>query len=159
MNIRHNAVRDTTSNLMKEVSKDVKVEPRLLPVTGEDLPPGSNLMDGARSDISALSFWNPLSRAFFDIRVFNPLAQSNWKKDISAMYAQHENEKKREYNDRILQIVKGSFSPLIFSCSGGAAPEAEKFLKRLAKLISEKKLEPYSQVISFIRRRICFDLL
>ena len=64
--MRHNAVRDTTAELLTEVCKDIKVEPCLLPVAGgEDLSAGSIIADGARSDVSALSFWNPLCRAFF----------------------------------------------------------------------------------------------
>ena len=54
--IRHNAVRDTTHELLNEVCKDVRLEPILQPVTGETLPPGSNKTDGARADVSALSF-------------------------------------------------------------------------------------------------------
>ena len=75
------------------------------------------------------------------------------------MHTFHEKLKKVEYNERILQIEKGSFTPLVFSCFGGAAPEAEKFIKNLARMISEKRDTPYSQVISFIRRRIRFDIL
>ena len=157
--MRHNAVRDTTAKLLTEVCKDIKVEPCLLPVTGEDLPTGSNVADGARSDVSALSFWSPLCRVFFYIKVFNPLAQTNWMKEISTMHTFHEKLKKVEYNERILQIVKGSFTPLVFICFGGAAPEAEKFIKNLARMISEKRDTPYSQVVSFIRRRIRFDIL
>ena len=32
---------------LKEICKDVVIEPALLPLTGETLPPGSNLSDGA----------------------------------------------------------------------------------------------------------------
>ena len=64
----------------------MRLEPALLPVTGEILPAGSNTTDGARSDVSALGFWNPLSRAFFDIRVFNPMAQTNWQKDVPEIF-------------------------------------------------------------------------
>ena len=63
-------------------------------MTGEELPPGSNVSDGARADVSALSFWTPLSRAFFDIRVFDPQAPTNWSKDIPQMYKHHEELKK-----------------------------------------------------------------
>ena len=155
--MRHDAVRNSVHDLVKDVCRDVKIEPPLLPVTGEILPEGSNIKDGARSDVSALGFWNPLSRAFFDIRVFNPQAQTNWTKDIPAMYSHHEHLKKREYNARILEVEKGTFTPLVFSCSGGA--EASNFIKALALKIGSKKLEDYSHVVSFLRRRISFDIL
>ena len=159
IHMRHDAVRNSVHDLVKGVCKDVKIEPPLLPLTGETLPEGSNIKDNARSDVSALGFWNPLSRAFFDIRVFNPQAQTNWKKEIPAMYLSQESEKKREYNARILEIEKGTFTPLVFSCTGGASPEASNFIKALALKISNKTLEDYSHVVSFIRRRICFDIL
>ena len=75
------------------------------------------------------------------------------------MYEHHEKLKKKEYNARILEIEKGSFTPLVFSCSGGTAPEAAKFIKALANKISKKKQEQYCHVVNFIRRRIRFDIL
>ena len=159
VHIRHNTIRDTVGQLVKEVCKDVQLEPTLLPVTGEQLPAGSNTADGARSDISALGFWTPMSRAFLDIRVFNPRAQANWRKDIHQMHTSHEKQKKKEYGARILEIEKGSFTPLIFSCTGGAGPEATTFIKRLAQKISIKRGAKYSETVNFIRRRICFDIL
>ena len=51
--------------------------------------------DGARADVSSLGFWNPLSQAFFDIRLVNPLAETSWKKDSSVMYKDHEKSKKK----------------------------------------------------------------
>ena len=91
--------------------------------------------------------------------VFNPLAKTNWAKDISDMYSSNEKKKRDDYNDRIIQIEKGTFTPLVFSCTGGAAPEAEKFIKQLAKKIAIKRQEEYCNVVSFIRRRIRFDIL
>ena len=159
INLRHNTVRDTAHELISLVCKDVVKEPNLLPVTGEDLPVGTNVMDGARSDVSALSFFTPLSQAFFDIRVFNPLAQSNANKTVDGMYHMHESQKKREYNERILQVEKGSFVPVVFSCTGGAGPEASNMMKRLAEKISKKKNDRYSDTIAYIRRRFSFEIV
>ena len=157
--MRHNTVRDTTYSLLKEVCRDVKLEPALLPVTGEQLPPGAITTDGARSDVGALGFWQPMSPALFDVKVVNPLAATNWNMKVPVMYKTHENLKKRGYNARIQQIEKGSFTPLIFSCSGGMGTEASAFIKELAEKVSFKRGEAYSQTISFIRRRYRFDLL
>ena len=63
------------------------------------------------------------------------------------------------YNARILQIEKGSFTPLIFSCTGGVGQEAAKFIKELADKLSTKRNENYSQTVAFIRRKLRFDLL
>ena len=118
-----------------------------------------NRQDGASLDISARSFWSPLDRAFTDVRVLHPQAQSNSDKSISQMYKSHEKNKKREYNDRVLNVEKATFTPLVFSTTGGMAIEASQFLKHLAEKISLKKGQRYSDVMSFVRRRLRFDLL
>ena len=124
------------------------------------LPTAANIKDDARVDISARSFWNPLERALFDVRVLHPQAPSNRShKDIASMYQYHEKEKKRHYNARILQIEKATFSPLVFSTTGGMAPEAQKVLKRLAEKTARTKNQRYCDVMTFIRRRLRFDLL
>ena len=88
-------MRDSFAEIMRSVGKDVKTDPPLLPVTGEPLPAGTNIKDGARAEVNALSIWTPLCKAFFDIRVFNPLASTNWEKDIVDMYKHHEDAKKK----------------------------------------------------------------
>ena len=94
----------------------------------------------------------PIGKGIFDVRVFNPLAKTNWAILPAQMYLTHENEKKRKYNHRILEIERGNFTPLVFSCSGGAGLEADHFIKHLAKRMSEKMAEPYAKVVSVIRR-------
>ena len=44
-------------------------EPSLIPTAGVTLPPESNTDDNACADVSARSIWNPLERAFLDVRV------------------------------------------------------------------------------------------
>ena len=75
------------------------------------------------------------------------------------MYLSHENSKKREYNQRVLDIEKATFTPFVMSTTGGLATEATRFLKHLAEKISHKKGQRYSDVIAFMRRRLRFDLL
>ena len=159
VHLRHNAVRDSAHELLQAVCKDVRLEPSLLPVTGEALPASANRDDGARADISAVGLWIPLSRAFFDVKVVNPLARTNWNMKLNTMYRHHESLKNNAYRDRILQVDKGSFTPLVFSCTGGAAPEATKFIKQLALKLSLRKMERYSETVSYLRRRFSFEIL
>ena len=63
------------------------------------------------------------------------------------------------YNHRILNVEKGSFSPIIFSTTGGMGPESTKYHKRIAELLSRKRGEEYSDVVNFVRTRIRFSLL
>ena len=68
-------------------------------------------------------------------------------------------EKKNSYVDRVLNVEKGTFTPLIFSATGGMGGEASRFYKRLAEKIASKSGQRYSDTIGFIRRRLRFDLL
>ena len=72
---------------------------------------------------------------------------------------ENENEKKGLYNERILEREKASFTPLVFTTTGGMSPECEKLNKRLAYLISEKRNDTYGSVIKHIRTRLRFALL
>ncbi len=95
----------------------------------------------------------------FDIRVFYPNAQSNRSAQLSTAYNKHESEKRRVYGHRVRDIEHGSFSPLVFSSTGGMGKEAKIVLKRIASLVSVKRDTPYSKVINWIRCRLSFSLL
>ena len=156
--MRHNKVRDLEASMLKEVCKDVKIEPELLPI-GTTETRSSNLADKARLDVSAVGLWSAMERTFLDVRIFHPNSPSYADTSPQQLYIQHEREKKRCYNDRILQVEKGSFSPLIFTTSGGMGPESTRYHKRLAELISAKRGEEYSHVVSHIRTRLRFAIL
>ena len=156
--MRHDAVRDIEAELLREVCHDVRVELVLLP-TRVAQHQSSSTADKARLDVSAVGLWSPFEKTFIDVRIFHPNASSYLHKSLSTVYMEHEREKKRAYNDRILNIEKGTFTPLVFSTAGGMSKESEAYHKRLAQLIADKRKEPYSKVISFIRTRLRFSLL
>ena len=153
------SLRNTTAELLGRVCKDTVVEPGLINVTTEQLRKGTLTNKGARLDISTRGFWSTLDKAFTDIRVLHPQAASNSKKSLPQMYRTHENEKKYLYNDRVLNVEKGTFTPLVFSTTGGMGLEATIFYKHLAEKLSNKTGQLYSDTIAFIRRRLRFDLL
>ena len=119
--MRHNDIRDITVDVLTEVCPSVSIEPILQPLTGEQLQyQTANTEDDARADISAQGFWgNKQQRAFFDVRVFNPLAPSYCKSSMTAVYRRNENEKRRAYEQRIIDVEHGSFTPLVLSATGG----------------------------------------
>ena len=159
--IRHNELRDITTELMSEVCHNVGTEPSLQPITDEHLiHRTANKEDGARLDVAAENFWgNDRQRAFFDIRVFNPLAQSYQNTPLAQCYRRNEQEKKRAYNQRVREIEHGSFSPLVFSATGGMGTVASVVYKRLAAMIATKYAKSYSLTMQWIRCRISFSLL
>ena len=99
------------------------------------------------------------NRAFFDVRVFNPLAKSYSNQNIKSSHRRQELEKKRKYNERIINVEHGSFTLLIFTCFGGMGAESQLFYKRLANLISEKRAVEPSLVVNWIRTKLSFMLL
>ena len=138
--LRHNELRNITAQLMTEVCHNVGIEPNLQPLSGERLQQRSaNCDDGARLDIVADNFWGDGRRAFFDVRVFYPLAQSYRQISVEACYRSREQEKRRNYDERVREVERGTFSPLVFSTSGGVAPAASVVYKRLASLIADKR--------------------
>ena len=110
--VRHNTIRDLTAKMLTEVCKDVSVEPHLHPIMGETLDEATaNTSDGARLDIAARGFWVSGKKAFFDIRVFNPVAGRYRNSKIPKACELNEKEKKRQYNQQVLSIEHGSFTP------------------------------------------------
>eukprot|EP00794_Sanderia_malayensis_P014468 gene14468-biopygen11582 len=148
-----------TALLLGEVCKDVRLEPALQPLTGEAFNSNVNISDEARSDISARGFWQTGQVAFFDIRVFNPTANRCCCQEISKSYEINEREKKRAYNDRVLEVEHGSFTPIVISATGGMGREAKKFYSRLAEMIGDKRKRDYSLVKAWLRRKISFALV
>ena len=160
INIRHNEVRDFTAELLSEVCNDVAVEPLLTPLTGETFNyRTANTDDHARLDVSARGVWVKGSKAYFDIRVFNPLAQSYMNQTLKAAHKTNEGNKKREYAERILNVEHGSFTPLVFSCFGGMGTECNHFFNRLSDKISEKRDINTSYGRSWVRTKLSFCLL
>ena len=156
---RHNELRDLEAELLNMVCKYVATEPLLQDIEGEQLTRGSNKAQDARLDIHARGFWEPQRSAFFGVRVSHPNAESYRDLEPQQIYRLHENEKKRQYSSRVLDIEYGTFTPLIFTITGGMGKECLNYHSRLAELIAIKKEEDCAKTISWIRARISFALL
>ncbi|PFX26663.1 hypothetical protein AWC38_SpisGene8659 [Stylophora pistillata] len=156
---RHNELRDLEAEFLGIVCKDVELESQLQDTTGEQLNSGSNMVQDARLDIHARGFWEHNRSAFFHIRVCHPNAESYRNLKPQQIYRMHENEKKRSYSRHVLYIEHGSFTPFVFTSTGGMGQERLRYHSRLAELIAEKKGENYSKTISWIRAKTSFALL
>lgn len=159
--IRHNETRDMVASLLTEICHNVCVEPSLQPLTGEQFPLKSTTRDDlARVDVKANGlFGGKYDSTFIDIRVVNPLAPSYSNLSISSLYKKQENEKKRKYERRIVEVEKGSFAPFVVSCTGGLAPIATTIVKRMSSMLSEKTETPYSEMIRWVRTRLSFAMI
>ena len=132
---RHNDLLDLTANMMSEVCKDTEIEPKLTPLSGGKLQGRtSKNSNEARIDIRTWGFWKRGQQAFFDLRVFDPCF-----KFPQQCHVMNEQEKKRAYNERILQINHCTFTPLVFSINGSMGRKCHKFYSRLAQIIFENR--------------------
>ncbi len=157
--MRHDAVRDVEASLMREVCKDVQVEQVLLPANAAELNTRGITGPNARMDVVARDVWSGGEKNYCDVQVTHANSESNMGKSRTQIYREHENGKKNDYNERVLNVEKGTFTPLVFTTSGGMAPECLKLNKRLAELISNKKNETYSKVMMHVRTRLRFAIL
>ena len=158
--LRHNDVRDLTAKLMSEVWHDVQVECHLQPLSGESLHYKSAVHeDDARGDIRAAGFWKCCHHcSFFDVRVFNAFAESNLSSSPAATFWRHEGEKRRAYEERIWEVERGTFTPLVFSSSGGMGKAATVTYRHLASLLSNKWNSSYSMIMGWLRCSFGFSL-
>ena len=116
--------------------------------------------DVARLDIAANGFWGGwFEQTFFDVKVFNPFVRSAVSTRIPTLYRRNERQKRDKYEARIREVEHASFTPLIWSTSGGAGPACMVFMKRLAALLAEKRQEGYSTTMAWLRCRFGFALL
>ena len=146
--LRHNEIRELTAELLVETASGISTEPRPQALHDEVFQLRSaNREDEARLNVRASNFWCKGQEAFFDIRVFYPIAPSYCQKDLISLFRMHELEKKREYAERVREIERGTFNPLVFASTGGMAKECTICFKRIADILSHP---PFNQMPHFI---------
>ena len=58
-----------------------------------------------------------------------------------------------------MEIKQGTFTPLVFSTTGGMEEECKRYHSRLAELLAIKKGEDYSTTIAWDRTKVSFTIL
>ena len=132
---------------LQVVCTDVEMEPVLQEVTGKVLRTGANKAPDARLDIRARGFWARDQSAFIGVRVYHPNADSYKNLTPEQIYKLHENDKKCLYSSRVLEVERGTFTPLVFTTTGGMSDECQCYHSRLAELLTVKKQESYASTI------------
>ena len=100
-----------------------------------------------------------LGERFLDIRISDPNTNRYLNGTLPRCHEINEKEKKRNYNNRILQIEHGTFTPLVFSIYGSMGRDCKKFYSKLAELLSDKRKESKSLTVNWLRTKLCFGLL
>ena len=132
---RHNEIRDLEAEILQVVCSDVEIEPVLQEVTEGLLPRGANKAPYARMDIRAQGFLAREQSALFDVTVCHPNADSHRVCNL------HENDEKRLYLSRVLEVERGTFTPLVFITTGGMSDECQRYHSRISELLAVKKQE------------------
>ncbi len=157
---RHDNIRDMFTGLLDKCCTNVTAEPHLTDLQGETFQHRSaNTSPGARLDIRARNFWRQGQDAYFDVRVTHVNARSHKNRTTASLFKAQENDKKREYNARVLEVEHGTFTPLIIGTNGGMGAECQMFIKRLAEMLSSKQAEDYAATITWIRTKLSLEVL
>ena len=75
------------------------------------------------------------------------------------MFDSNEKQKKAAYNQQVIDIEHGSFTPVVLSAYGGFGRETERFISMLIVKVSEKRDIPVSVIANYIRVKLSFILV
>ena len=152
--MRHNNLRDFKADMLSKMVNDVETEPELQSVKGEVIEGLSG--NASRPDIRARGVRRAGQNAFFDVRVTNTHSSSQIHLTTEIVLKKHEQEKKRNFSRRIMNTEQGTFTPSVFSVSGGMVKECSMFHKHVAERLAIKTGERYEKLISTIRCKLSF---
>ena len=108
----------------------------------------------------AEKFWSRnRQKAFYDVKEYNTFSKSYANTPLVPCHRRLEQDKKGSYKHRVKEVEHGCISPLVLSTSGGLVPTAMVVYKRIASIIAEKKEQPYSLTLFWLRCRLSFSLL
>ena len=81
--------------------------------------------------ISWQSHKDKITFKVIDVRVTHINSRSNHGKYTKTMFKEQENEK-RKYNQRVMDVEMGTFNPLVFGTNGGMGLDCQNFSRTLA---------------------------
>ena len=137
----HDIARDLLTKLLCKVCHSVQAEPHLIPLNDEQLNlKSTTTSQDARLDIKTGGFWQRGITAFFDVRVSHVNSKCNQNKTTSTIFKEQEQEKKkRKYQQRILDVEMGTFTPSIFGTNDGMGVECQIAFKALGEISKEDR--------------------
>ena len=132
-------VRNLLTSLIGKVWTKVEVEAQLQPLDNEGFKIWSAVTSPeARWDFKAGGFWSRGVTAFFYVRVTHVNPKCKQGNTTPTILEEEEEEKKRKYQQRVLDVEMGSFTPLVFET---------------------KNEEPYHITITWIGTLLSFEIL
>ena len=161
---RHNDVRDTTRELMKQQFTDVSEnEEFLLPLTEEEIKglkySTARTGNDARPDLRIGGLFQSGQQAYTDFYIFDSAAPSYLGTDLEQVYKEREAVKNRAFEERIRNIDHGKFYPSVASTCGGLAKQFDDSLSILAEKLSEHHDMAYSHLKMLMRVKVQFSII
>ena len=127
--LHYNRQRSITASVLKEVCLDFWIEAILQKLTGKRFEQRTaNTLNEAKLDVAARGFQIVGQIAFFDTKVFCSNATRYVKEKLQQCYTSNENEKKKKYNTRVMELERGCFTLLVFSENRGMGCECKGVL-------------------------------
>ena len=77
----------------------------------------------------------------------------------AAIFHRHQQEKKRSYNQRCMDVENSTFTPLVFGTNGGVGSECSMFLATLAEKLSVVRSEDVNLTMEWLRAKLSFEVL
>ena len=113
-------------------------EPHLQPLSDESLSYRSTITeDAARLDVAMYGFWGGRFENISTLAL-NRLVMAPF---LSSVYHKHEQEKGRHYDQRVCEVERATFTPLVLSTTGGMGCAATTFYERLASMVADVPCE------------------
>ena len=97
--------------------------------------------------------------AFFDVCVTHVNSRTNQGKQTATIFKEQENEQKKSYNQRVMDVEIGTFTSLVVGKNERMGADCQNFLRALAEKISLQRNESYANVISWLRTQHSFAIL
>ena len=81
-------------------------------------------------------------------------AESQRDLPTAVIFHRHQQEKKRSYNQRCMEVENGTFTPLVFGSNGGVGSECSMFLATLAEKLSVMRGEDANVSMEWLRAKL-----
>ena len=108
----------------------------------------------ARGDAFVDGFWVSGTTCIFDVRITDVHAASYKRHPPARTLKTAEESKKKRYL-RACKAQRRDFTPLVYSAEGMPGRETRAAEKRLASALSAKLERPYSEMVTWVRQRMC----
>ena len=161
--MRFDNVRDILTSFLCKVCKDVQSEPHLIPLENEVLHLNTaNRSEEPRLDIKAkwiLGTWPNVILRYQSYACERHVKQKQEHQGNLQKSRTCQETRIHGSMERVLEVERGTFTPLVMGTNEGMGDECSRFLSQLANKLAAKQNESYNTVIAWIRTKLSYEIL